>query len=384
MITREEFILTVQGIPISAGDLYVHFDDIANTILGVAVHVTTVDTLDLTDILRQVQQIRFVITKGGSSQQVVLDVTNRANFTTFFHCDVVPFPLTVSILDNDTVSYTISNVQFSPAVLESEYYNSDYNAVQNNVNSQRVSTFLQVAERDRLADIPTNSDAIAADTARRAEIPDSNYTVAGWIQSRYLGSTTDVTSYNNIPGALAGSTFIGSLHPPTTPTGSVCALASYDRVLQTFIHTGTQDYPTFEVGKPFKVLSTQGIDANDTVLKATLTNTSAPIVKYDLLLISSSLAEEIVRVLDYNVQAREIIVERGIGESSPTTFAAGTFQIRPVRRNQIYKVEGSKAVALTDSWIWVKDPLSLVLTDKYGIVYKQAACPEIIYFRPQG
>lgn len=384
MITREEFILTIQGIPISSGDLYVHFDDIANTILGVAVHTTTVDSLDISDILRQVQQIRFVITKGGNSQQVTLEVTNRADFTTFIHCDVVPFPLTVSVVDNDTVGYTISNVQFSPAILESEYYNSDYNALHNNVSNQQDSTYLQVAERDRLSNTPTNLDALIAGTARKAQIPDSNYTVRGWIQSRYLGSTTDVTSYNNIPGALAGSTFIGSLHPPSAPTGSVCALASFDRVLETFIHTGTQDYPTFELGRPFRSLTTQGINATDTVLKANLTNTSSPIVKYDLLLISSSVAQEIVRVLDYSIQAREITVERGIGDSSPTTFAPGTFQIRPIRRNQVYRVEGSKAVALTDSWIWIKDPLSLVLTDKYGIVYKQAACPEIIYFRPQG
>lgn len=384
MITRDEFILLVQGAPISSGDLYVHFDDITPSILGVAIHNLTENLVDISDILEQAKQIRFVITKSGNSQQVTLQVTGKVKYNDFIYCEVVRYPLTVSIADADTIPFTVSNVEISPTILLRDYSNSDYNVVNNNVSRQQTSTYLQIAERDKLDTIPTNLNALLSDTAQKAEIPDSNYTVSGWIQGRYLGSTTGATSYGSVPGSLAGGTFVGSLHPPGTPTGSVCALASFDRVLETFIHTGPQTYPTFETGKPFKTITTQFINASDTVLRENLTNTPAAINQYDLLVISSSLAQEIVRVLEYNVQRREIVVERGIGDTSPTTFAPGTFDIYPVKRTQVFRIEGNKATALTDSWIWIKDSLSLVLTDKHGIVYREAACPEIIYFRPQG
>jgi hypothetical protein len=384
MITQQEFIATVEPL-INNGELFVHFDDTSNTILGIAIANITSEPRNISKLLEQLQQISFMLNKGGNFQQVTLRITDKIFKSTFTYCKSETFNVSpvLALADNDTM---ISNLQLTPSVLDIEIAKSDYNALQNSVQNQVKSTYLQISERDKLSNLPTNIDALLAGTGILAQIPDSNYTTSGWIRSRYEGSSVSISDYNGVPGSLAGSTFLGSLHPPTTATGSICALASFDRVIETFIHTGNRDYPTFETGPRFRLLvgSTQALDARETVLRGNLANTTVPLAKYDLLLISSSIAEEIVRVLDYNEIGQEIYIERGVADTAPTNFTANSFQIFPIKSTQVFRIEGNRATALTDSWIWIKDPLTLVKTDKYGIVYREVTCPEIIYFRPQG
>lgn len=385
ILTQQEFIATVAS-NISQGLIYLHFIDPTNTIVGLAIPRLTHEGEDITFVLEQIEKVSMTLTDGlAQTARFTLTVEDKVRYEEFFYYRVTPVEVSPLDLENgDNTPFTITEVSFFPFILNQIFLNSEYNVLINSIGNQRKAKNLQVSERGKVSLLPSNIALIIQDEAQLADIPESNYTQVGWISARYIGSSTGDFNYGGIPSALGGRVFEGSVHPTTVDTGSICALPPTDRVIQTFVHTGESDFPTFETGSRFRVEVTQDLFEFDLQFTGSLAASPVPLQKHDLLYISGSTSNqmELVRVVDYNRQERRIEVQRGVLGTTPRNFPAGTFEIFPVKRNQIFRIDGNKPVTITDAQVWVRDPLTVVQVDKYGIVYSQGTCPEIIYFRP--
>jgi hypothetical protein len=109
---------------------------------------------------------------------------------------------------------------FEPNIVEANFYNSDENALINNIFEDRLSTQYQDVDYSTGALIPTNFDLLVSGSAQKAPVQDSNYTLLRHINPRYNGSKStsqylnewtigDSGTYGKIPN-------ISSLYTLTT------------------------------------------------------------------------------------------------------------------------------------------------------------------------
>jgi hypothetical protein len=75
-----------------------------------------------------------------------------------------------------------------PYITEPNFYNSDQNALLNDVSENRKSNFHQDIDYNSGQLTPTNFDLLISGSAQRAQVQDSNYTTARHIIPRYEGS----------------------------------------------------------------------------------------------------------------------------------------------------------------------------------------------------
>jgi hypothetical protein len=84
-----------------------------------------------------------------------------------------------------------------PYITEPNFYNSDYNALLNNVDEYRLSTVYQDVDYSTGTTTPTNFSLLISGSAIKAPIQDSNYTTKRHIIPRYEGSKS-TSQYLNV------------------------------------------------------------------------------------------------------------------------------------------------------------------------------------------
>tara|TARA_B100001094_G_scaffold327939_1_gene387256 strand:- start:2916 stop:5783 length:2868 start_codon:yes stop_codon:yes gene_type:complete len=104
-------------------------------------------------------------------------------------------PNTASILESTGKGNT-SLFPFSPIITSTTFDNSVYNALINNFNENRNNSFLMDVDYLDSPTVPVNQQAIINGTAKKAQVPDSNYTSKQVIIPRYLGSKISSANYN--------------------------------------------------------------------------------------------------------------------------------------------------------------------------------------------
>ena len=106
-----------------------------------------------------------------------------------------------------------------PYITTANFYNSDENALLNDVQNIRQSTFLQDVDYSPSITTPVNFNAIISGSATKATVPDSNYTTKRHIIPRYLGSKStsqqlntwtlgDTGTYGKVPTIESLKTFV--------------------------------------------------------------------------------------------------------------------------------------------------------------------------------
>jgi hypothetical protein len=80
------------------------------------------------------------------------------------------------------------SVIFEPYITTANFYNSDENALLNNINNDRLSTIYQDVDYSAGITEPVNFDLIISGSAVKAAVQDSNYTTQRHIIPRYNGS----------------------------------------------------------------------------------------------------------------------------------------------------------------------------------------------------
>jgi len=122
---------------------------------------------------------RFIPTQGGIEQNVSLG-------TTLLYNDA-------SIIDSSNVDILYP---LTPLLTDPTFDNSIYNALINNFNENRLNSFLMDVDYLNSPTIPVNQKLLIEGKAKKAQVPDSNYTSLQVITPRYLGSKVTSANYN--------------------------------------------------------------------------------------------------------------------------------------------------------------------------------------------
>ena len=108
---------------------------------------------------------------------------------------------------------------FSPLITSTTFDNSVYNALINNFNENRPNSFLMDVDYLNSPTVPVNQKAIIRGTAKKAQVPDSNYTSKQVITPRYLGSKVISANYNfPTPAGRVGPNTGRFLKPSVLPS----------------------------------------------------------------------------------------------------------------------------------------------------------------------
>jgi hypothetical protein len=373
--TQDQFLYTVQqlGMPEDALYLFAITGSTTTVIQGIALSVfskpseTATTSEDISDVLEQVERIYFQLVAG---ENIIVEVLNRGEYLdedgrSFYYLQITP--VTVNLVLTETEIQNI-RINFYPYIKGQSFYNSDYNAIQNSINDQEKSTFLQIADRNKLDINPSNLNAILNDFATKAEIPDSNYTSTGWINARYDGVESTETNYGGIPSAISAISFAGSYHPTSLTSTLIRSLSDDEKVIKTYVHTANSRFPSFEINPArLKILSGPAIGPTTGSITYNVYPLNSSIAVNNLLLITGSVGEEIVRITDYDLDSKILYVKRGIGGTAPKTFT--TYNIFPIFINRIYELDRNKLNSIEEGKLLVRSTNVILKIDEFGVVY---------------
>lgn len=372
--TQDEFLYTVQqiGMPENAMYLFAIPGSTTTLIQGVAISVfskespTSTVSEDVTEALEQVTRIYFEF----AGESVVADVVDRGKYLDtlnryFFYLQIDPFYFN-SVLTQTEVQNV--RINFYPYIKGQSFYNSGYNATQNSINSQEKSTFLQIADRDKLSIHPSNLNAILEDFATKAEVPDSNYTSTGWIRSRYDGVESSGLSYGSVPSSISGTSFKGSMHPTSLTSEAILALSVDEKVERTYFHTGVGRFPKFETNQyRIRISTPPPITTSTTSIQYGTYPLNSSIGINNLLLIKNSVDSEVVRIVNYDLANKIIYIKRGIGDTKVKAFS--TYDIYPILENRIYELDGNRLNSIEEGKLLVTSTSKILKIDEFGVVY---------------
>lgn len=373
--TQDEFLYTIreQGVPNDALYLFAITGSGVTLIPGMALSVfskpseTSTVSENISQVLEQVERLYFEFPAG---QPIIVNVTDRGEYADedgryFYYLQITPITIGSELTQTEVQNVRIN---FFPYVKGQTFYNSEYNATQNSVNSQKRSSFLQEADRNSFSINPSNLEAILNDFATKAEIPDSNYTATGWVNARYDGVESTGREYGGIPSALTGTTFRGSYHSISLTSASILALSSEDKVIKTYLHTGNELLPTFKVNSSqLKIISPPAITTESTQISYNQYPFNSSISVNSLLIITGSVGSEVVRITDYDLTNKTLQVTRGVGDTSPKAFS--TYKIYPIYENRIYELEGNKINSIDTGKVLISSTSKILKIDEFGVVF---------------
>jgi hypothetical protein len=372
--TQDEFLFTVQqnGIPEDAMYLFAITGSGTTLVQGIAVSVfskpseTAVESENISQVLEQVERIYFQF----AGESVIAEVLDKGEYSDIFQRYFYYLQITPIIFNSELSETEVENVRinFFPYIRGQSFYNSDYNAIQNSINDQKKSTFIQVADRNSLSIHPTNLNAILNDFASKAEIPDSNYTSTGWINARYEGVESTGLNYGGIPSAITGISFRASYHTKTLSAASIRDLPPEDKVIKTYVHTGDTKIPTFEINPDrIKILSAPTITTSTTTIGYQVYPINSSIAKNNLLIITGSVGSEVIRIVDYNLEIKTLTVKRDIGGTGAKEFA--TYNIFPIYENRIYELQGNRLNSIEEGKLLLSSTSAVLKIDEFGVVF---------------
>lgn len=189
------------------------------SILGLTIPFNSSNDVELEQTLSAVTKVKF--TMGGSPVTVkVIQVAKNAGY---FFIRTEPNSVMFFPTEEDTSGTPTDSVVefiFDP-YLAAKFNNNDFNALIGNASDNILSEVAMQVDRSTDPINPSNLDAIISNTATRASIQYSNYTVAGWSNARYNGSIINSGSIFGDDPAMAFKSFKGSIHPKDADVATI-------------------------------------------------------------------------------------------------------------------------------------------------------------------
>ena len=341
---------------------------------------------DITTILQQVEKITFTISFGNfEDQEIVLDVKNRrkvAGKNDFFYYEVDPVNF-VEYWKNNTV-FSSTQIFASPILSNVNFAFDDYNPILNNSIANRPSTKRQVADRISLDIHPSNLDTILSQSASPAEIPDSNYTLTGLVNSRYEGTKTDAEKFGGVLPAFTGRTFVGEQFPNVVTNLKISSSLEQDRTYKDLFHSGEGELPSFQiVSSSFSTDGIAGTLSNIAVSPTSTGSSSGSLNSGDIIFLTSSAGEEFMRIKRIDSKNNILTVERQYLSdrnitSNLSNHNANTV-INVIKPTKIFEFgSGTTKIELAENAkILVKESRLILETDKYGNVFTSASLDSV-------
>ena len=341
---------------------------------------------DITTILQQVEKITFTISFGSfEDQEIVLDVKNRrkvAGKNDFFYYEVDPVNF-IEYWENNTV-FSSTQIFASPILSNVNFAFDDYNPILNNSIANRPSTKRQVADRISLDIHPSNLDTILSQSATPAEIPDSNYTLTGLVNSRYEGTKTDAEKFGGVLPAFTGRTFVGEQFPNVVTNLKISSSLEQDRTYKDLFHSGEGELPSFQiVPSSFSTDGITGTLSNIAVSSTSSGSSSGSLNSGDIIFLTSSAGEEFIRIKRIDSKKNILTVERQYLSdrnitSNLSNHDASTI-IQVIKPTKIFEFgSGTTKIELAENAkILVKESRLILETDKYGNVFTSASLDSV-------
>ena len=352
--------------------------------------------LDITQVLQQLEKISFTLKYRDNvpDQKIDLTVISRrkergAADNEYFYFDVketefIDYLGTNAVFDGDIDNNTLEGngeqVFFSPTLSEVNFSFSDFNPLLSNSITNRLSSKRQIASRNNLDINPVNSDSLLSETAPLAEIPDSNYSLTGLINSRYEGSKTDAEKFGGVSPSFTGRTFTGEVFSNVVTNSKISSSLEQDRVYKELFHTGEEELPVFRI-------VSSSFNLQQTSISSTLKLSPIPTASSgslfdigDILFFSGSPStQEYVRVQKIDRINNQLLVEReylsdkGL-DSNATSKTIGQ-HIQLIQPTKLFEFgSGTTKVELVENAkVLVKESRLILETDKYGNVFTSSS-----------
>jgi hypothetical protein len=194
-----------------------------------------------------------------------------------------------SLLENDILSNPLTYLSCSsPVILNpflnniGNFNNSDYNAIINNVNINRLSEWYQQIDYATDQNIPVNFQQLISGTAAPASVQDSNYTSYQYSGIRYWGSKNTTDNFNSpltITSSIVQTYQNDNLGLTTLGYASV---NSFDTGIYEFAWGGGT-YPEIATGGAVKLSQILNVDTTSSVgIISPLTDYFRGVVDQDL------------------------------------------------------------------------------------------------------
>ena len=243
-----------------------------------------------------------------------------------------------------------------------------------------MSSKRQIASRNNLDINPVNSNSLLSETAPLAEIPDSNYSLTGLVNSRYEGSKTDAEKFGGVSPSFTGRTFTGEVFSNVVTNSKISSSLEQDRVYKELFHTGEEELPVFRiVSSSFNLQQT----STSSTLKLSPIPTASSGSLFDigdiLFFSGSSSTQEYVRVQKIDRINNQLLVEREYlsdkGLDSNATGKTVGQHIQLIQPTKLFEFgSGTTKVELVENAkVLVKESRLILETDKYGNVFTSSS-----------
>ena len=356
------------------------------------------------NILQQIEKITFDINFENKLQTFELKILNRSRFSVsveglpkpriFFYFEVEPKEFldhwgSNKTFDGDT-DFTNLNldtktrgeqVYFFPLIENVNFSLNEYNPLFGNSIDNRPSSDKQVADRDNLDINPVNLDSLISGTATKAQIPDSNYSVTGLVNSRYEGSKTDSTDFGGVLPSFTGRSFTGEVFSNVVANTKISSSLEQDRVYKELFHSGESELPTFTfVSSSFDVDNNTGTGTRIDIKQSPEFTGSRAINPGNILFLSGSPStQEFMRVIEVDNKNKKLIVERKYlsdrNISSNLINHVGSKTIFLIQPTKLFEFgSGTTKVELVENAkVLIKESRLILETDKYGNVFTSSS-----------
>jgi len=379
-------------------------------ISGVSMSTKRIQTFDddsnynIENILQQVEKISFDVTYESRTQSFELEIVNRSTFDVpiegltkprkFFYFKVKPAEFIAywpsnTTFDGDTDFNEVNlsgqsrgeQVYLFPLIENLNFSLNDFNPLIGNSIENRSSVSRQVADRDKLDINPVNIEPLLAQSATSAQIPESNYTITGLVNSRYEGTKTDAEKFGGVSPSFTGRTFTGEVFSNVVENSKISSSLEQDRVYQELFHSGVEELPLFRLVSSSYNLSGTAHSGKVLDVQPIPTASSGSLVNAgDILFISgSTVTQEFMRVEKTDLKYNRLFVERAYlsdrGINSKENNHISNQHIQLVQPTKLFEFgSGTTKVELVENAkVLVKESRLILETDKYGNVFTSSS-----------
>ncbi len=214
--------------------------------------------IDLQQTILQANTITFKYSNAGDltgNKNITANIIERVRRSTYFYMRLQPVflatgsfaggniqlgdginsvPVTTAV---DPQYWYVKYVQIPSEIIFNPYIstvfnNSPDNPLLSNATVLRKANYVQQVDRNEDPIQPTNLSQILLNQASAAEIQDSNYTTAGIINARYVGSKLNSGSVPGNDPALGLVSIRASLHPSGSNFTKIKGINLSDRQIQ--------------------------------------------------------------------------------------------------------------------------------------------------------
>ena len=377
-LTQEEFLTVVDAS--SAGMVSIWYSNsVPLTVFGLTVPVLDNTGLNTTQLLQTAQQLNITL----SGYNYTFNILTRAERTAPSGTTYYFFTITNQVVDSlaDDTSPLLGQILFViPGFQNTNFFGGDYDALINNVGDSRQSIDIMISDRYKIKGgagslNPININELRNLTAEKADVQDSNYTLTGWINGRYQGTSTNSITYGGIDSAITGRSFQGSYYPSGVEIATINQQVSSSATIYTeYLSTSQEDLPTYPTFLGTKYLTVGIITDTLTQIQIKLNPNAANLSDIsigDILKIQSQIADEYIRVDNITTpnNVRTLVVTRNWNKSPTGQYGSSDVLIEKIQGPaKIYQLVGNKIQGIQKGLLVVKDSQELLAIDKLGQV----------------